>query len=73
MRLPGGGATPAAPVGPSLGQYGVNLMGFCKAFNDATSAHKGETLAVGITIYDDKTFGFATKLAPMAHMIKGNT
>lgn len=70
MRLPGGAATPAAPVGPALGQHGVNLMGFCQAFNNATADKKGETVAVKVTIYDDKTFSFATTLAPASHMIK---
>ena len=58
LQLPGGGATPAPPVGSTLGQHGVNLMDFCKKFNAASASRKGETVPVQIVIYQDKTFDF---------------
>jgi large subunit ribosomal protein L11 len=70
MVIPGGGATPAPPVGSTLGQYGVNMMDFINAFNDRTKDAKGVPTPVIITIYEDKSFTFVTKDEPAASMIK---
>ncbi|MCB9492953.1 MAG: 50S ribosomal protein L11 [Epsilonproteobacteria bacterium] len=70
MLLPAGGATPAPPVGSSLGQHGVSLMEFCKQFNAATAKRKGENVPVKITIYTDKSFEFITKTPPATDLIK---
>jgi large subunit ribosomal protein L11 len=70
LQIPAGQATPAPPVGPALGAKGVNIMGFCQAFNAAT-ADKGNTIIpVEITVYEDKTFDFVTKTPPAAVLIK---
>jgi large subunit ribosomal protein L11 len=70
LNLPAGEATPAPPVGPALGQHGLNIMDFVKAYNDRTAAKKGETIPVEITVYEDRTFTFVTKLPPVSAMIK---
>ena len=70
LQLPAGGATPAPPVGTSLGAHGVNLMQFCQAFNAATEANKGTIIPVEITIYEDTTFDFVLKTPPAAVLIK---
>jgi len=70
LQIPGGAATPAPPVGSSLGQQGVNIMEFCKQFNAQTATRKGETVPVLITVYTDKTFSFITKTAPTTELIK---
>jgi large subunit ribosomal protein L11 len=70
LQIPAGAATPAPPVGSSLGQHGVNIMDFCKQFNAATAQRKGETVPVIITIYVDKTFDFITKTPPVSELIK---
>jgi len=70
LQLPGGGATPAPPVGSTLGQHGVNLMDFCKKFNAASASRKGETVPVQITIYQDKTFDFVLKTPPVSELIR---
>ncbi len=64
-----GAATPAPPVGPALGQHGVNIMEFCKAYNAATEAQRGDIVPVEITVYEDRTFTFITKTPPAARMI----
>ncbi len=70
LQIPAGKANPAPPVGPALGQHGVNIMGFCKAFNEKT-AKLGDTITpVVITVYKDKTFSFITKVSPAAVLIK---
>ena len=69
MQLKGGGATPAPPVGSSLGQHGVNLMDFCKKFNAETANRKGETVPVVISIYTDRSFDFITKTPPVSELI----
>lgn len=69
MRLQAGGATPAPPVGSSLGQYGVQLMDFCKKFNAETASRKGETVPVKVVIYTDKTFDFVCKGVPVTELI----
>lgn len=70
LQIPGGAATPAPPVGSSLGQHGVNIMDFCKQFNAATASRKGETVPVIISIYKDKTFSFIIKTPPVTELIK---
>lgn len=70
LQIPGGAATPAPPVGSSLGQHGANIMEFCKQFNAATATKKGETVPVIISIYKDKTFSFIIKTPPVSELIK---
>ena len=64
LQIPGGMATPAPPVGPALGQHGVNIMEFCKAFNAATEKDRGVLIPVEITIYGDRSFTFICKTPP---------
>jgi len=70
LQIPAGQANPAPPVGPALGQQGVNIMAFCKDFNAATQAKAGMILPVIITVYQDKSFSFVTKSPPAAVLIK---
>ena len=71
LQIPAGGATPAPPVGPALGQRGLNIMDFCKAFNEKTkNLEKGAPIPVVITAYKDKTFNFVTKLPPVSYYLK---
>jgi len=70
INLKAGEATPAPPVGTALGQHGVAIMDFVKAYNDKTAGQKGEVVPAVITIYEDRTFDFITKKAPVADMIK---
>lgn len=70
LNIPAGSATPAPPVGPALGQHGLPIMEFVKAYNDKTADQKGTILPVVITVYEDKTFSFITKKPPVAEMIK---
>lgn len=70
INLKAGEATPAPPVGTALGQHGVAIMEFVKQYNDKTAAMKGEVVPAVITIYEDRTFDFITKKAPVADMIK---
>ena len=70
LQIPGGSATPAPPVGSSLGQHGVNIMEFCKQFNAKTADKKGQTIPVEITIYEDRTFDFAVKTPPVSELIR---
>jgi large subunit ribosomal protein L11 len=70
LQITGGQASPAPPVGPVLGQHGVNIMDFCKAFNDQTKDKKGITVPVVLTIYEDRTFSFITKTTPTSELIK---
>jgi len=70
INLPAGAATPAPPVGTALGQHGVAIMDFVKQYNDATSEMKGNIVPAVITIYEDRSFSFITKLAPVSDMIK---
>ena len=69
LQGPGGQATPAPPVGPALGQHGVNIGEFVKRFNDATSANMGTTIPVEITVYADRTFDFITKSPPASVLL----
>lgn len=70
LNLPAGAATPAPPVGPALGQHGVPIMEFVKAYNDKTAKQKGQIIPAVITVYEDRTFTFVTKLPPVSEMIK---
>jgi large subunit ribosomal protein L11 len=70
LQIPGGQATPAPPVGPALGQAGVNIMDFCKAFNARTQADQGTIIPVVITVYADRTYSFITKTPPAAVLLK---
>ncbi|TMM12964.1 MAG: 50S ribosomal protein L11 [Actinobacteria bacterium] len=70
LQVPGGAANPAPPVGPALGQHGVNIMEFCKAFNAETQDQNGRIIPVEITVYEDRSFTFITKTPPAAVLIK---
>ncbi len=70
LNITGGTATPAPPVGPALGQHGLPIMEFVKAFNEKTADQKGTIIPVVITVYEDRTFSFITKKPPVAEMIK---
>lgn len=71
LQIPAGGATPAPPVGPALGQHGVNIMEFCRAFNDSTKNREaGMIVPVVISVYKDKSFTFETKVAPVSSLLK---
>lgn len=70
LQIPGAAANPAPPVGPALGQAGVNIMGFCKEFNAATKNSAGTIVPVVITVYQDKSFTFITKSPPAAVLLK---
>ena len=70
LQLPAGKATPAPPVGPALGQHGVNIMGFCKEFNAKTANQAGLIIPVVITVYKDRSFSFILKTPPAAVLIK---
>lgn len=70
LNLPAGEATPAPPVGPALGSHGLPIMDFVKAYNEKTAALKGSIIPVVITVYEDRTFSFITKLPPVADTIK---
>ena len=69
LQINAGAATPAPPVGPALGQHGVNIMEFCKAYNAATESQRGWVIPVEITVYEDRSFTFITKTPPAAKMI----
>ena len=69
LQIKAGAATPAPPVGPALGQHGVNIMDFCKQYNAATESQRGDIVPVEITVYEDRSFTFITKTPPAARMI----
>ena len=70
LQIKAGAANPAPPIGPALGQHGVNIMEFCKAYNAATEAQRGNVIPVEITVYEDRSFTFITKTPPAAELIK---
>lgn len=70
LQITGGAANPAPPVGPALGQHGVNIQEFCARFNQATQEKKGEVVPVVISVYEDRSFDFITKVAPASALIK---
>lgn len=70
LQVPAGKASPAPPIGPALGQHGVNIMGFCKDFNSRTAQQAGLIIPVVITVYQDRSFSFITKTPPAAILIK---
>src|SRR5438046_9261405 len=70
LQIRAGQATPAPPVGTALGQHGVNIMDFCRQYNEATQAQMGQVIPVEMTIYDDRSFSFITKQPPAAELIK---
>lgn len=70
LNLPAGEATPAPPVGPALGQHGLPIMDFIKAYNERTASLKGNIIPAVITVFEDRTFSFVTKLPPVSAMIK---
>lgn len=70
LQIAGGQATPAPPVGPALGQHGVNIMEFTKAFNDQTKDRMGQVIPVEISVYKDRSFSFITKTPPAAYLLK---
>ena len=70
LQIPAGAANPAPPVGPALGQHGVNIMEFCKAFNAQTADQNGRIIPVEITVFEDRSFTFITKTPPAAVLIK---
>lgn len=70
LQIPAGSANPAPPVGPALGQHGVNIMQFCKAFNDSTKQKEGIILPVIINVYEDRSFDFIVKSPPVSFMLK---
>jgi large subunit ribosomal protein L11 len=70
LQLPGGQATPAPPVGPALGQHGLNIMDFCKAYNARTQSQQGVIVPVVITVYSDRTYSFITKTPPVSFLLR---
>ena len=70
LQIQAGKATPAPPVGPALGQHGVNIMGFCKDYNDRTKSMEGSIVPVEITVFEDRTFTFITKTPPASDLLK---
>ncbi|MGD0354888.1 MAG: 50S ribosomal protein L11 [Dehalococcoidia bacterium] len=70
LQIQAGKATPAPPVGPALGQHGVNIMGFCKDYNERTKSMEGSIVPVEITIFEDRTFTFVTKTPPASDLLK---
>ncbi len=69
LQIKAGAATPAPPVGPALGQHGVNIMEFCKAYNAATEAQRGDIVPVEISVFEDRSFSFALKTPPAARLL----
>ncbi len=70
LQLPGGQATPAPPVGPALGQHGLNIMDFCKAYNARTQKQQGVIIPVVITVFSDRTYSFITKTPPASFLLR---
>ena len=70
LQIPAGKANPAPPVGPALGQHGLNIQDFCAKFNEATKSLGDDIIPVEITVFDDRTYSFRTKLSPVPNMLK---
>ncbi|MEE9529166.1 MAG: 50S ribosomal protein L11 [Dehalococcoidia bacterium] len=70
LQIPAGKATPAPPVGPALGQHGVNIMAFCKEYNERTSSQEGFIIPAEITVYVDRSFTFITKMPPVSDLLR---
>ena len=70
LQIPAGKATPAPPVGPALGQHGVNIMAFCKEYNDRTASQEGFIIPAEITVYADRSFSFTTKMPPVSDLLR---
>ena len=70
LQIQAGKATPAQPVGPALGQHGINIMGFCKEYNERTASQAGSIVPVEITVYEDRSFTFITKTPPTSDLLK---
>ncbi|MEE9399600.1 MAG: 50S ribosomal protein L11 [Dehalococcoidales bacterium] len=70
LQIPAGQANPAPPVGPALGQHGINIMGFCKEYNERTASQAGSVIPAEITVYEDRTFTFITKTPPAADLLR---
>ena len=70
LQIPAGQANPAPPVGPALGQHGLNIMGFCKEYNERTANQVGSIIPVEITVYEDRTYTFVTKTPPTSDLLK---
>jgi len=70
LQIPAGKANPAPPIGPALGQHGVNIMAFCKEYNERTTAQVGSIIPAEITIYEDRSFSFVTKMPPTTDLLK---
>jgi large subunit ribosomal protein L11 len=70
LQIPAGKATPAQPIGPALGQHGINIMGFCKEYNERTANMVGQIIPAVITVYEDRSFTFITKTPPAADLLK---
>jgi len=70
LQIPAGKATPSPPVGPALGQHGVNIMAFCKEYNDRTASQEGFIIPAEITVYADRSFTFTTKMPPVSDLLR---
>jgi len=70
LQIPAGKATPAPPVGPALGQHGINIMAFCKEYNERTASPEGFIIPAEITVYEDRSFNFVTKMPPVSDLLR---
>jgi large subunit ribosomal protein L11 len=70
LQIPAGKATPAPPVGPALGQHGINIMAFCKEYNERTASQEGFIIPAEITVYEDRSFNFVTKMPPASDLLR---